>query len=67
MVVDVGSGSGFDSLIASTMVGPSGKVVGIDMTAEQHSIFERVPKPTSALEFGTRGIRLRARKSKQAK
>ncbi|KPJ76046.1 MAG: hypothetical protein AMJ54_13010 [Deltaproteobacteria bacterium SG8_13] len=34
VVVDVGSGSGFDSLIASTMVGPEGKVVGIDMTAE---------------------------------
>jgi len=34
VVVDVGSGSGFDSLIASTMVGAEGKVVGIDMTAE---------------------------------
>ena len=34
VVVDVGSGSGFDSLIASRMVGPEGKVVGIDMTAE---------------------------------
>jgi arsenite methyltransferase len=32
MVVDVGSGSGFDSLIASKMVGPKGRVVGIDMT-----------------------------------
>lgn len=34
VVVDVGSGSGFDSLIASRMVGPEEKVVGIDMTAE---------------------------------
>ena len=34
VVVDVGSGSGFDSLIASTMVGPDGRVIGIDMTAE---------------------------------
>lgn len=34
VVVDVGSGSGFDSLIAATMVGPEGKVIGIDMTAE---------------------------------
>ena len=33
-MVDVGSGSGFDSLIASRMVGPTGRVVGIDMTAE---------------------------------
>lgn len=34
VVVDIGSGSGFDSLIASTMVGDDGTVVGIDMTAE---------------------------------
>jgi len=34
IVVDAGSGSGFDSLIASTLVGPEGKVIGIDMTAE---------------------------------
>ena len=31
-VVDVGSGGGIDSLIAARMVGPSGSVVGIDMT-----------------------------------
>lgn len=33
-VVDVGSGSGFDSLIATRLVGPTGHVVGIDMTPE---------------------------------
>lgn len=33
-VVDVGSGAGFDSLIASRLVGSSGKVVGVDMTDE---------------------------------
>jgi len=33
-VVDVGSGAGFDALIASRLVGPHGKVIGIDMTAE---------------------------------
>jgi SAM-dependent methyltransferase len=31
-VVDVGSGGGFDSLIAAKMVGPSGYVIGVDMT-----------------------------------
>jgi SAM-dependent methyltransferase len=31
-VVDVGSGAGIDSLIASRMVGPEGRVVGVDMT-----------------------------------
>src|SRR6202048_5009328 len=33
-VVDVGSGAGFDSFIAATQVGPTGPVVGFDMTAE---------------------------------
>ncbi len=33
-VVDVGSGGGIDSLIAAQMVGPTGKVLGIDMTPE---------------------------------
>jgi SAM-dependent methyltransferase len=31
-VVDVGCGAGIDSLIAARMVGPSGDVVGVDMT-----------------------------------
>ncbi len=34
IVVDVGSGSGFDSLIASRMIGPAGRVIGFDMTPE---------------------------------
>ncbi len=33
-VVDVGSGAGFDSFVAANQVGPTGKVVGIDMTEE---------------------------------
>jgi|SRR5919109_2259032 SAM-dependent methyltransferase len=33
-VVDIGSGGGFDSFIAAKQVGPEGKVIGIDMTAE---------------------------------
>ena len=31
-VVDVGCGAGLDSLIAAGMVGPTGKVIGVDMT-----------------------------------
>lgn len=33
-VVDVGSGAGFDSLIASRLVGSTGRVIGFDMTSE---------------------------------
>jgi arsenite methyltransferase len=33
-VVDIGSGAGFDSFVAAGQVGPSGKVIGVDMTAE---------------------------------
>jgi SAM-dependent methyltransferase len=36
-VVDVGSGAGFDSFIAATQVGPTGGVIGIDMTPEMLS------------------------------
>ena len=31
-VVDVGCGAGIDSLIAASLVGPSGRVIGVDMT-----------------------------------
>ena len=31
-VVDVGSGGGIDSLVAARMVGPTGQVIGVDMT-----------------------------------
>jgi arsenite methyltransferase len=33
-VVDVGSGAGFDSFVAAHFVGPTGRVVGVDMTEE---------------------------------
>jgi arsenite methyltransferase len=33
-VLDLGSGAGFDCFLASSKVGPKGKVIGIDMTAE---------------------------------
>ena len=33
-VVDVGSGGGFDSFVAADQVGPTGKVIGVDMTEE---------------------------------
>src|SRR4029077_13298494 len=33
-VLDLGSGAGTDSLIASQMVGPEGRLTGIDMTPQ---------------------------------
>lgn len=33
-VVDIGSGAGFDALLAAQMVGPLGRVIGVDMTPE---------------------------------
>jgi SAM-dependent methyltransferase len=34
IVLDLGSGAGFDALLAARVVGPTGRVVGIDMTPE---------------------------------
>jgi arsenite methyltransferase len=34
-VVDLGSGSGMDTFVASLEVGPAGRVIGVDMTDEQ--------------------------------
>ena len=36
-VLDLGSGGGFDSFLASRQVGETGKVIGVDMTAEMVS------------------------------
>src|SRR5438132_6328695 len=37
VVVDVGSGAGFDSILAAGMVGPTGRVIGVDMTPEMRA------------------------------
>ncbi len=34
IVVDLGSGAGFDCLLAARQVGPTGRVIGVDMTHE---------------------------------
>jgi SAM-dependent methyltransferase len=34
VVIDLGSGAGFDSFLAAQRVGPKGKVIGVDMTPE---------------------------------
>jgi len=41
-VVDFGSGSGMDSFVAALQVGPTGAVIGVDMTDEQLAKAERL-------------------------
>jgi arsenite methyltransferase len=50
-VLDLGSGAGTDSLVASSMVGPQGRVTGIDMTPEMLDKARR-----SAAEMGTENV-----------
>lgn len=40
-VLDLGCGSGRDAYILSKLVGPNGKVIGIDMTSEQLAVARR--------------------------
>jgi arsenite methyltransferase len=42
IVVDLGSGSGMDSFVAALHVGPTGKVLGVDMTDAQLEKAERL-------------------------
>jgi SAM-dependent methyltransferase len=53
-VVDVGSGAGFDSFLASDAVGPTGQVVGVDMTPE---MLERSRR--TAAEMGSTNVEFR--------
>lgn len=39
-VLDLGCGAGFDALIAAQLVGPTGRVVGIDMSPEMLAVAE---------------------------
>ncbi len=40
-ILDLGSGAGLDAFIAARLVGPTGRVIGVDMTAEQLAIARR--------------------------
>ncbi|HJS19581.1 MAG TPA: methyltransferase domain-containing protein [Anaerolineales bacterium] len=53
-VVDCGSGAGADSLIAAQMVGPGGRVIGVDMTPEMLS-----KARNNALEAGMTNVEFR--------
>ena len=53
-VVDAGSGAGFDCFVAARQVGPSGRVVGVDMLAE---MLEK--SRASARAMGLRNVEFR--------
>ena len=50
-VLDLGSGAGTDSLVAAQMVGPEGRVTGIDMTPEMLA-----KARAAAAELGTENV-----------
>ena len=54
-VIDLGSGSGMDTLIAAGLVGPAGRVVGVDFTLEQLTKARRLAAQVSVdqVEFRT--------------
>lgn len=54
-ILDVGSGSGTDTLIASTLVGPEGTVFGLDMTAAMRDRLE-----ANARSMGAQNVRVLA-------
>lgn len=47
-VLDIGSGSGTDALICARLVGPKGKIYGLDMTAEMRAKFLASAKAAGA-------------------
>ena len=53
-VVDVGCGTGLDTLIAAQQVGPSGRVIAVDMTAEM-----RQKTQEGAREMGLANVEVR--------
>jgi SAM-dependent methyltransferase len=53
-VVDVGSGAGFDSFVAAHQVGPTGQVVGVDMTEEM-----LVKSRSTASKLGLSNVKFR--------
>jgi SAM-dependent methyltransferase len=54
VVVDIGSGAGFDSILAVQMVGRSGKVIGVDMTPEM-----REKSRSNAAQLGMDNVEFR--------
>jgi SAM-dependent methyltransferase len=54
IVLDLGSGAGFDAFLAVKKVGPSGKVIGVDMTKEMIEKSNNLAK-----EYGFKNVEFR--------
>src|SRR6202011_1997650 len=54
IVVDLGSGAGFDCLLAARQVGPEGRVIGVDMT---HEMLKKARE--NALKVGASNVEFR--------
>jgi arsenite methyltransferase len=57
-VIDLGSGSGMDTLIAAGLVGPAGRVVGVDFTLEQLTKARRLAAQVSVDQVEFRAGRI---------
>ncbi|MGH7114657.1 MAG: methyltransferase domain-containing protein, partial [Stellaceae bacterium] len=55
VVVDLGSGAGFDCFLAARQVGPTGRVIGIDMT---HEMLAKARDNAAAIGAGNAEFRL---------
>jgi ubiquinone/menaquinone biosynthesis C-methylase UbiE len=55
IVLDLGSGAGFDAFLAGQRVGESGKVIGVDMTSE---MVEKAKKNAESLKISNVEFRL---------
>ena len=53
-VLDVGCGAGFDSLLAARQVGPTGRVISVDMT---EAMLERTRAGAAAMQLDTVDVR----------
>ena len=54
-VVDLGSGAGFDCFLAAHRVGPTGRVIGVDMT---HEMLKKARDNATAIDAGNVEFRL---------
>ena len=59
-VLDLGSGAGFDALLAADRVGPGGRVIGVDMTSEMVSQARKNAAARGAANVEFRAGRLEA-------